>query len=243
MLKKQKISVLAAIIYTLIMAAGMYTLGHIVGGNYGDTTMSKTLIYFEIAMTIFAIIVYLKYFKGQSFGKINKKPRKLFVFTFTVMILIETIMIGILFSSKLADKDVSLIILIFATTILVGISEELIYRGIVLQAFLENNPKHKAILISSLFFSSLHSVNILSGVTASGMLIQLLLTFLVGITLACIAVELKNLLPLIIYHALWDFLLIAGKAADVEYSFLEIVQVPFEILMGLILFYVIKKEK
>ncbi len=243
MLKKQKIAVLAAVIYTLMMAAGMYTLGYIVGGNYADPTMAKTLIYFEIVMTIFALGIYCKYFKGMSFKKIHKKPRKIFLFTFVVMIVIEAIMIGILFfNTDLAGKDIALIALIFVTTIFVGLSEELIYRGIVLPAFLENHSKFKAILISSILFSLLHAVNVLGGVAPHGMFVQLLLTFLVGITFACIAIELGNLMPLIIYHALWDFLLVAGNAAGAEYGLLTTIQVLFEIVMGLILLFISVKK-
>ncbi len=243
--RMQKISLLAAVIYTALMALGMYTLGHIVGDSYADPIMAKTLIYFEIIMTIFAVGMYLKYFKGKSFRKINRKPEKLFVFTFLVMIIIELIMLFILFfKTDFTGKDNSLLLLVFITTIFVGISEELIYRGIVLPAFLENYSACKAVLISSALFSLLHSVNILAGVSSGGMIIQLLLTFFVGITLASLFIEFQNLIPLMIFHALWDFLAIGGKVVDADFGFFEPFQVIFEIIMGFILlFMIIKKRK
>ncbi len=88
----------------------------------------------------------------------------------------------------------------------------------------------------------MHAVNVLGSISLFGMLIQLLLTFLVGITLACLALEIENILPLIIYHALWDFLLIAESAAGAEYGILPAIQVSFEIAMGFVLLFILKKE-
>ncbi len=244
MIKKQKIAVLAALVYTSLMAVGMLTVGQIVGSTYGDPEMAKTLIYFEMVMTIFALGIYLKYFKGASFKKTNRKMRKTALFTLAIMLLIEVLMLGILFfQTDLEGKDTALIALIFVTTIFVGLSEELIYRGIVLPAFLENKSKFQAILISSLFFSFLHAVNIFAGVGVAGMFTQLLLTFFVGITLACIAVELGNLLPLIVFHTFWDFLLFTETVAGADYGILPVIQVPFEIIMGMVLLFLIKKDK
>lgn len=226
------------------MAAGMYTMHHIVGSSYGAVEMVNTIFYFEVVMSIIALGVYLKFFKGTSFNKPTKKPRTLFLFVFGVMIINLLIIAGMFvtqgtFSAAIAPQ----LLMVFVTTALVGFSEEMIYRGIALPALLETNSKVKAILLSSLLFASLHAVNVLGGMPVYAMVVQLVSTFLVGITFTCIALELKTIAPLIIFHGLWDFFAIASGYVGVTDHTMTTIQVAFEAVFGIVLLIVIKKSQ
>ncbi|VWL85004.1 CPBP family intramembrane glutamic endopeptidase [Oceanivirga miroungae] len=246
MTKNQRIAVITTVIYTLIMSMGMFVMHNIVGLDYSNSNMVYTLVYFEIAMTILTIVVYRKYFKNKAFNKPKNKPRKIFLFVFAVMILGSLVLAYQYFiNATYSPTKNKLLLMAITTTMLVGFSEELMYRGIVLPAFLENHSKFKTILISSAFFSSLHAVNILGGFELTGVISQVVVTFFVGITFACIFTEIKSLLPLIIFHGWWDFLSIGGGAVTESKitGAITAAIVVFEILMGLImLFTVIRKD-
>lgn len=242
--KKEKTSIFSAIIYTMLIGAGMFTTNYIVGSSYDKPEMVNTLIYFEVIMTVFSIIVYFKYFKGYALNKWNKSANKLFVLVFTFMVLNLCIILGLIFiKADFTNKSYALVFKIFLTTLLVGFSEELIYRGIVMTAFMKNRTRVKAILISSLAFSLLHSVNVLGGLTFSQMFIQLIMTFLVGISFACINMELKNLKSLMIYHALWDFSVITSGYVSVDLGMLTTIQILVEVVFGIVMLIIIGKSR
>ncbi|WP_067140468.1 CPBP family intramembrane glutamic endopeptidase [Oceanivirga salmonicida] len=241
--KKEKISIFSAIIYTMIIASGMFTLHSIFGLTYENPEMVNILLYFEIVMSIFSIIMYFKYFKGYALNNWNKSANKLFLLVFMVMAINLVIILILIFATgDFTNKSYGLIFKIFITTLFVGFSEELIYRGIVLTTFLKSRSKVNAILISSLAFALLHSVNFFGGITFLQMLIQVIMTFFIGIAFACINVELKNLIPLMIYHALWDFAVITGGYVSANIAGVTIIQILIELIFGIIMLIIIKKE-
>ncbi len=75
-LKKLKnISYITALIYTILIGFGMFTSFHFYGIPYTDLKIMDTLVWFEIVMTIFAVVMAFKYFslKELGFTKINMK--------------------------------------------------------------------------------------------------------------------------------------------------------------------------
>jgi membrane protease YdiL (CAAX protease family) len=86
------------------------------------------------------------------------------------------------------------------TTLLVGLGEETMYRGIVLHAFLTTNRVRFAMLVSAIAFSLLHAVNVFGGVSLLSVPAQLIMTFLLGFFFAPLMLKLNNILPLMIFH-------------------------------------------
>ena len=192
-----------AFIYTLIMAWGMFVSYHIFGYNYDSNKIDTVLIYFELAMTIFAVWIYCKHYANTAFTRLKITGAFLIYSIFMIFAFVLYLLQG-------ADKaNTEYFIYIVITTALVATSEEIMYRGIVVTGLLKHNSKVKAIIYSAILFSLLHTVNILGGVSISSMLIQLVNTFVLGIVLACFRVENKNIAPLIVYHFIWDMVLIS----------------------------------
>jgi len=86
----------------------------------------------------------------------------------------------------------------------VGVAEELLYRGVVLQALRTRFPAVVAVLVSSLFFGLQHAA--LSLGSPADTIARVLTTFLCGIVFAVLALRLRRLLPLVIGHWVLDVL-------------------------------------
>lgn len=218
LLPQQKKAFITALIYTALIGIGMFTSYHINGVSYESPNMIKTLVWFEIIMTALAFFMAKKYFSWQElgFGKFNVKN----ILWLVPMFIVGTIMLLYLVfftidnADNITNKQWQLFYLVGFTTLLVGISEELVYRGIVFTSFIKEN-KVKAVLISSLAFSLLHSVNVLGGLTLSSMLSQMLMTFIAGLFFAFVRMKINNIIPLMLFHWLWDFSLI-GRAVIIK---------------------------
>ncbi len=241
MTKKEKIAIISSIIYIAMMGVGMFVLKNVSGSDYGSIDMVNTLIYFEIIMTLFAVIVYRKYFRGLSFNTINKFPINSFITLFFSIMFLLLIMVGVFYflSARHITKDIRLVFMIIITTFFVGVSEELIFRGIVLPTLVEKRGTIMAVIISSIIFGFLHSVNILGGMSVNAMLVQLILSTIVGVLFACVALEIQNIIPLMIYHWFWDAFLMIEQYYDFkEISFMTILSL-IEYFCGFILFFIL----
>jgi membrane protease YdiL (CAAX protease family) len=234
-------AVLAAIGYIAIMALGMFTTGHVFGITYGDPEMVYVLVFFEVAMSIYAVVMARRIFGHWhcGFGPIDWRGMWWLAPSFLV--------IAVLFAAALFTGTVSvsfLVLTVIVTMILVGFSEELMFRGIVLKGALREMSVLKAIVISSALFSSLHAVNVLAFVPLDGMVQQLVLTFIFGLAMACFALRVNSLVPLMVFHALWDVVQFLGDIWTSGVGLLVFIGVVVNAVMGAALWwFVLRKRK
>jgi len=200
------------VLYTAIIGLGMYITYHLNGVTYGNPEMVQTLWVIEIILSSLTIFITVKYFSWQEvgFAKLQTKQMLWLIPSFALVGFMGVKVFSLLIESNLSEEKLNLVYLVGFTTLLVGFSEELMYRGILLNELLKTYGKTKAVLISAAGFSLLHSVNIFGGLHFPQMLQQLLLTFIFGLFLALIFLRIKNIIPLIIFHWLWDFSLISA---------------------------------
>lgn len=107
-------------------------------------------------------------------------------------------------------QSFGMILIYVLTMFLVGLNEEVIVRGVVLNLLLDRFSDTKngvlgAVLISSLIFGCAHIPNVLSGVPLSSALIQSVQATLLGVVFAAIYLRSGNLWICIILHAGMDF--------------------------------------
>ncbi len=215
-LKLKKISYITAIVYTILIGMGMFTSFYINGISYNNPRMIETLLWFEIVMTIFAVVMGVKFFSSKELGftKINKKQ----VLWFLPMAIVALIVIinttYFLLNNNISSEQWVLFVKIAITTLLVGFSEELVYRGIVFATFIKES-KVKALFISAVTFSLLHSVNVFGGLELVGMLLQLVMTFLAGLFFGFVRMKIESIIPIMIFHWIWDFSLIGGQVINI----------------------------
>lgn len=90
-------------------------------------------------------------------------------------------------------------------TLMVGISEELYFRGIILKLLKDSFSVKQTIVISALIFGIGHSAGILSGESTVGVLLQIINAIVFGILSAEIVILTKSLFSVIIWHFMFNF--------------------------------------
>ncbi len=210
MSKKEKIALAAVATYLTIMMSGMYVMRHIYGINYNEPRMVTVLAYFQIIATGTSLLFYNKFFKGTAF----KRPK----INFWIVELLATAMVLAFLQTRFGDytnKDMSLIYTIIFMFLLVGIGEEMVFRGIVFNAFRTNHGDYVAILVSAAIFGSLHITNVLGGEPLGEAIKQVGSAALTGILFAWVFTKTKNVVPTMIYHWVWDMFIVLGMYVPV----------------------------
>jgi len=237
---KQKVALIGAVLYTIIIGIGMYISFHINGVFYGTAEMVNTLWYIEIVLTILTIFITVKYFSWKEVGFVKLQTKQMLWFVPSIIVLGYMCFLAFSLSIEngLSTEQIKLISLVGITTLFVGFSEELMFRGIVLHAFLKTHNKTVAVIISSISFSLLHSVNMFGGLDVYQMMMQLVLTLLFGLFFALILLRIKSIIPLMIFHWLWDFSIIGGSVISPANEVANFASVNFiiEIVLVIALF-------
>lgn len=112
----------------------------------------------------------------------------------------------------------------------VGFGEEMITRGALLVGFRTKYAEERVWLFSTLLFSALHIPNVIFGEAFSGMLGQLVLTFIFG-SLLWVARRLSGtlLLPMFL-HGFWDSSLFLPRATDSDPNLVAFLLYPIAIV-------------
>lgn len=102
----------------------------------------------------------------------------------------------------------------------IGVSEELLCRGVMAESLLEHYGTDrkgiiKAILISSIVFGLSHITNLFVGTSPVGVISQSLNAALAGILYAAIYFRSGNLWAPIIVHSMWDLCTIMGSSEGI----------------------------
>ncbi|MDX2229782.1 MAG: type II CAAX endopeptidase family protein [Leptolyngbyaceae cyanobacterium bins.349] len=244
---KPQIAVLAAFIYTAVMGVAMFYMKTFQGITYGDPEMMTVFWIVLLGLNFLNVFWVTRYFSWQAIGFRRLDRKQLLWFLPAIMMLIA---LWVVFLSGLARASLSaaqwqLFALVGFTTLLVGLGEEIMYRGIVLHAFLTTRRVRWAMLVSAIAFSLLHAVNVFGGVPLLAVPIQLLNTFQFGFFFAPLMLKLNNILPLIIFHWLWDFVQLVAPLVDEQTTtaMKPILQLhdPIELIGGIVMWLQIKQ--
>jgi len=94
---------------------------------------------------------------------------------------------------------------VLINALLVGISEELMFRGILFKSALSQFTVWKAIWISSIIFGAIHALNAFVTGDISTAFAQAIAATMSGIWFMAIRIRTGSLMPVMIVHGLWDF--------------------------------------
>lgn len=94
---------------------------------------------------------------------------------------------------------------ILFNTFLVGLSEELMFRGVLLQAFRRTVSIWPAVALTTLAFGAIHILNVFMTGDLSRASIQAAAAALSGLLFIALRLRTGSLWPCIIVHGLWDF--------------------------------------
>lgn len=238
-----RIGYLATIIYIATMGLGMFVMRSVMGGVYGEPSMLRTIVWVEVLLSLICIFFVRQYstWREIGFGHIQWKHTLWLAPGILLMALLQW---PSLFSAigGASPEQISTLGLIVLTTFFVGFSEELMFRGILLRGALTETSVMKAILISAVGFSLLHAVNVFGGAPLITIPIQLVLTFVAGLFFAPVALKIRSLIPLIVFHWMWDTTTIAATLFDVANPTMGLLNAGAGLIMFIILWYLMRKE-
>jgi membrane protease YdiL (CAAX protease family) len=115
------------------------------------------------------------------------------------------VLAALVFAVVFGLPPVTVLIFIAINCLFVGFSEELMLRGAILQAFRHTVSIWPAVLLTSVVFGAMHSLNVFVTGDLKQALIQSSAAFLSGILFIALRLRTGSLWPPIIVHALWDF--------------------------------------
>lgn len=197
---KIKNQVLISIGYTLVMGFGWIINPH----PYGDIENVLFMIPVLVLLTLIAVFL-IKKIKIPLTSKKLSKSLVLWLFVGIIVYLIFTNSLAFLNEGQAGPWQK--IALLFVATMLVGIAEEGVYRGYILNTIEKKVGIKKALLYSSLLFGLMHSVNFLAGPTLAQTIFQVLLTSAVGYVFGIIYLSTnRDLLLIMFLHGIYDFL-------------------------------------
>lgn len=207
---------LAAAGYIALMAGGMAVMHHGFAFRYGEAEMALVLGPVEVLLTLWALGAARRQggLAAAGFGRL--RPGALgWLAPLAVPLAIGLWSLAGAVAAAPPGRR-GLLLAVAATTALVGLSEELMFRGVLLRGAWRGHGLYRAMLESAVGFMLLHAVNVLGGSPPAAVAGQLLATFLFGLALAPVAIRLGSLWPIASWHALWDFSLFGHAAAGAQ---------------------------
>ncbi len=214
-----------SILFTITMVVVFFLITEFLIWGYGSsillTAISKypkgELVITEAILASLVLIVMLLFRNGYVFTQKHEKLTKgLFYGSY--------FLIGasfFIFVYRTGLKEGLAVLNIAIGCFLVGVSEELLCRGWLLNEFLEKFGNTKkgvwySIIISGGIFGILHLGNVFTGQTWSTTIVQSLTAMAAGIFFGIIYYKTKNIWSVILLHALWDFSLLLSEIIPIK---------------------------
>ncbi|HEL1758874.1 MULTISPECIES: CPBP family intramembrane glutamic endopeptidase [Streptococcus] len=208
--------------YMIIMGVGLFVCNQFLNTPYNSTEFSRKFLPFMILLAVLVLYHGIKNKKELTLYS-ERKPG----YVFSALLFIPVVGFGLYSIVRGFSPDLVFLILIIDTA-LIGIAEEVMYRGILLGAMAKKMNPLIAILLSSILFCTLHLLNVIGGLSVSELIGQLGSTFVMGVFLGAMYLDTRNILFPIIFHSSWDYILLSNSLADVE--FLPVVLIGVYIL-------------
>ena len=205
---KKNFILLAA--YMIIMGVGLFICNRFLNTPYNSTEFSRKFLPFMIILAVLVLCYGIKNIKELTLRS-ESKPN----YGFSALLFIPVVGFGLYSIVRGFSLDLAFVILIIDTA-LIGIAEEGMYRGILLGAMAKKMNSLLAILLSSALFCALHLLNVIGGLSVSELIGQLGSTFVMGVFLGAMYLDTRKILFPIIFHSLWDYMLLSGSLEEVQ---------------------------
>jgi len=140
--------------------------------------------------------------------------------------------------------DVGKIAALVVVTLLIGFQEEAIFRGVLLRALAPQGVL-RAVIISAVLFGLIHANSLLVGRDPVFVLSQIIGSMLGGIAIGALRVRTNTIWPLIVLHALNDFLQFTatgGIEAQHVATYIPILKVGINIILAVYGLYLLRGE-
>ncbi|MCE9677769.1 CPBP family intramembrane metalloprotease [Shewanella sp. AS1] len=188
-----------------IVTGGEISLSDMVTGGIGWHFAAA------IALLVAAILVFK--WKDLQFSRPHSVLRVMwFPSLYLLLFVVGAVFLGL--------PPFHIVVFIALNTLMVGFSEEIMFRGILFRAFEKAMNIWPAILITSVLFGAVHSLNVFITGDLMPALMQSIAATMSGLVFLAILLRTGSIWPAIIYHFFWDCLLFlishAAQAARPE---------------------------
>lgn len=172
--------------------------------QYTDPNFPAKYYPYEVFLAFVVVTLWYILLRREVPLHFTPKFNKDFFITLPLFLIPFALLVFVLFTSK--SLDAVTLTQFFITAVAVGIAEEMIFRVVVFRGMVASGSSvKKAILVSALFFSLFHLVNLLSGMELAQTGAQLVNTFILGVIFAYIYYKTESVLYIILLHFMWDF--------------------------------------
>jgi membrane protease YdiL (CAAX protease family) len=107
-------------------------------------------------------------------------------------------------TSGITVSSVPNLIYLLLLSLSVGFIEELLFRGVIIRAWLKKGV-YVAVGVSTALFGVAHLMQLMGGQSAFGTVLQVLFSLVLGLALALVVVKTWSIWGVILFHALFDF--------------------------------------
>lgn len=172
-----------------------------------DSLMGAVIPRFFIS--VFLLVLILEFFPACLANE-GVSPKNLLWCVLPLLVTLVNFPFSALISNAAQVARPELVWLFLIKCLLIGLSEELLFRGIVFYALSDYFKKRERscllpVLLSSFIFALLHFINLFDGAGILAVLQQVGYSFLIGAMLAVVLLKTQNLWLCVFLHALFDF--------------------------------------
>ncbi len=175
---------------------------------YTDTRFVVAYVVTEVIVSTLLLAVTLTLFVPAELG-LRRPGRGVAGSVWPVFVLVGAVLVAwIVMRVQLpagTPVDNTQSLLVIRTTLLVGLNEEWIFRGLMLAAFCRWWGLRRGVFAALLAFSAFHLLNLAAGVAPLSSLFQFANTFVLGAIFMYAALGSRSLLVPMLGHALYDF--------------------------------------
>lgn len=219
-------------LYTCLMGLGIIKINATFSLGYGSARMTNLFIYLEMFLAVIIVIIYFRSYRGMAFNKTIKSQ----VLGLGPWILIlTTLVVGHHISINFEDFKLLLGLQVMMTALFMAISEELLFRGIYLFTLIKHRAPRLAFRLSALLYACFQCVYFLGGMPLKTVLLQIIMAYILGYSLATLAYHRKNISLLIALQFLWHLLVLYSQAfhTDLAYTLigLQVLIVAYSLMV------------
>jgi membrane protease YdiL (CAAX protease family) len=159
-------------------------------------------VFMMLSMAVPVVFMWITKMKPAQIGftRVEKGSIK------TVLYFVPIIASKIGFLIFRVDSNTQTIIALAFFTIMIGLSEELYFRGIILRKLRSCFTIKQTVILSSVFFAAVHASQAFSGTGIIIVTLTIINALIFGVIASEIVILTRSIIPVIIWHVLYDFI-------------------------------------
>lgn len=203
--KKTKLkAVLSSLIFSIVLMTFPVVSGIIVVINGIDTLQSYCIqgVFMMLSIAVPVISMWITKIKLVEIGFTRMEKGSIKTVLYFVPVIVAKL--GFLFYG--INPDIRTIMALAFFTIVIGLSEELYFRGIILRKLMDCFTVKQTVFLSSVLFAVVHISQAFSGAGINMVSLIIINALIFGIVASEIVILTNSIVPVIIWHTLYNFI-------------------------------------